>query len=113
MTERYCKHCLWHGASEETIGDRVLDPSWRDDPEYQDWGSCPKCGLGTVEGAECRDCGTACPADDLHEDRCPECYVEWKESRIPDPHNPANSSRDTARKALWDIMDNLFYGGGK
>lgn len=102
MTDyRYCKHCSWFGHVEETVGDRVLDPSWRDDPEYQDWGSCPKCGLGTVEGAECQDCGTAYPADELHESRCPECYVEWKavESNI--------------HPAFQGILDRIKFGGGK
>lgn len=95
---RYCKHCGWFGHVEDTVGDRVLDPSWRNDPEYQDWGSCPKCHLGTVEGQKCRDCDEPYPADDLHEGRCPECYVEWK---------AIQPELDTARKAIWDFVDNI------
>lgn len=103
---RYCKHCGWFGHVEDTVGDRVLDPSWRNDPEYQDWGSCPKCNLGTVEGAECQDCGTAYPADDLHDGRCPECYVEWKaeESNV---HPVFQGTLNALRNGPG------FFGGGK
>jgi hypothetical protein len=105
VVERICKHCGWVGASEDTVGDRVFDPSWRNDPEYQDWGSCPKCHLGTVEAAECRGCGEAYPADDLHEGRCPECYVEWKAGPEVNPvfHSILNALRNGPN----------VFGGGK
>lgn len=83
------------------MGDWVFASEWKDDPEYQDWGSCPNCGLGVVDGADCTDCGTPYATADLHDGLCPGCYVD---------RMAAESKQDNARNALWSFVDDLFWG---
>ena len=80
--------CGWHGTDAPEDSDGIV--------------YCPNCGGKLTYAAQCRDCGEAYPADDLHEGRCPECYVEWKADAYLVVH-----------PVFAGILEGIKFGGGK
>lgn len=68
-----CPKCGWTGEDSETRGDPVPFPEWKNDPEYQDSGTCPNCLRRVVEAAVCAACLEYVPAADLIDETCPGC----------------------------------------